>query len=61
MAVKKTITIPESESGLFKVDLSKSFERNSFTYKPGADLTVKLPLLEEMIAAGVVANVLAAD
>lgn len=61
MTVASTITIPPSESGLYKVDLSKPFERlgRKFVYKPGAEITVTLAVLEEMIEAGAVAHVTA--
>ena len=55
----RTITIPPSESGFYKVELSKPFERpgRKFVYKPGAEIIVSLAVLEEMIAAEAVAHV----
>lgn len=57
-AVKKA---PPSETGRFKVRLSRAFERRKFTYKPGLEIVVSAALLEEMQAEGVVEHVVAAD
>lgn len=58
---KAPTPLPPSESGRYKVRLSKSFPRRGFTYKPGLDITVSAAILEEMQAEGVVENVIAAD
>lgn len=51
----------KSQSGYYKVDLLKSHEVGRFHYKPGGGITVNETVLEDMIAAGKVANVVAAD
>lgn len=61
MAKAPTPSNPPSESGRYSVELSKSFTRRGFTYKPGLAITVSEAVLTEMQAEGIVANVVAAD
>lgn len=51
------LTYKKSKSGFYKVELSRPFPRNGFTYKPGTAVTVNQDVLDEMIAAEVVDNV----
>lgn len=55
------ISYTQSESGRYRVELARSFERRQFVYKPGTAITVNEALLEEMIQAEVVASVVSAD
>lgn len=48
---------PPPADGFHLVELSASFERRGFTYRPGVRLRVNAALLQEMQGAGVVANV----
>lgn len=61
MTTKKKLAYTKSESGMYAVELARSFPHAGFTYKPGAEATiVDEAILEEMIAADVVTNVTAA-
>lgn len=57
MATKKTIAIPDSASGYYRVSLSSRFPHAGFDYSPAATNTVDRTVLDAMIAAGVVTNV----
>lgn len=57
----KPITYEVSASGFYDVNLSESFERRKFVYKPGLDITVNREILDEMIEAKVVASVNASN
>lgn len=61
MAKAPTPANPPSDTGRYKVRLSRAFERRKFTYKPGLEIEVSAALLEEMQAEGVVQHVIAAD
>jgi len=48
---------PSPAASFHLVELSASFKRRGFTYRPGVRIRVNAALLQEMQEAGVVANV----
>lgn len=55
------VTYKKTKSGRYSVELTKSFERRGFIYKPGTKITVTEAILDEMIAGEVVGNVFPAE